>query len=447
MKRLMFIIVLLPLLGSAQIITTYAGNGTEGYIGDGDAAINAELYYPIGLNFDKNGNLLVCHHLLVRQVDKQSHIISTIAGSDTANHILDNVPATTTEIVEPYAVCIDDTGNYYIVDYWAADIAVRKVSVSTGIITTFAGDKTMGNSGDGGPANQAKFKGIVSICIDTIHHYMYISDAYNYRVRRVDMLTGILSAFAGNGVNGYSGDGSQAINAQFSRVFGLCTDTAGNVYIGDWDNARIRKVDFSSGIVTTIAGNGIGGFGGDGGLAINAMLKKPTAMCFDKQGDLFFTDEDNNRVRKIDMQTGIISTIAGTGAAGFAGDGGPAINAEFNHPTGICIDTMGNIFVGDYYNQRVRKIAMGNAESVNEAILKENICLYPNPAKEQLTVSAGTAATEVMIVNAIGQVLLRQPCGGNKSSINISSLPPGLYYLLLTEQKTGRTQRLKFLKE
>lgn len=433
-----------------QQVTTYIGTDSHGTTGDGGLAVSARSYLPMGLNLDNSGNLLVCQRLLIRKIDNTTKIVTSIAGSDTATSLGgggNGGPATCALLVEPYGICLDKQGNYYIADYWTPGI--RKVNAPSGIIDIYAGT-SIGNTGDGGPAMAAKFgAGVTALCIDTARNYLYISDAWNYRVRRIDIATGIISAFAGTSTNAFSGDGGPATAAKFSRVFGLAIDKAGNVYIGDWDNHRIRKVSIEGGIVTTIAGNGTDGFGGDGGPATAAMLKKPTAICFDTCGNLYFSDEDNNRVRRINAETGIISTVAGNGTPGFSGDGGSAIAAQFNHPTGVCIDKNFNLYVGDYYNHRVRKIALGNCEgtgtSVGDIIAEQQaVTISPNPATTHLSITSGTAISTVVITNMLGQSFYRHTMvkATEKAELDISHLPPGMYLIRVNDKWVQR-----FMKE
>ena len=356
MKKIIFVFIILPFYSYAQIITTYAGNGIPGGIGDTDLAIYAELSHPIGVIFDNNGNLLICQSGAVRKVNTLTGIIYTIAGKyPPVIGIGDGGPADSALVDMPYFVCVDAIGNLYISDYWA--IEVRKVEIATGIINDYVGTALHGGStGDGGLADTAKLASPGAVCVDTVRKVLYVSDAYSHKIRAVNMVTGIITTFAGTGVNGFSGDGGLADTAKFSRVLGLAIDNYGNLYIGDWDNGRIRKVDIATGIVTTIAGNGTEGYGGDSGIATDAMINKPVALCFDNCGNLIFADEMNNRIRKIDAITGIITTIAGNGTAGFSGDSSIATAAELNNPDGVCFDNLGNLYISDYYNQRVRKV-------------------------------------------------------------------------------------------
>jgi sugar lactone lactonase YvrE len=260
-NMLLLLFILLSHFSSSQIITTYAGCGEMGYLGDGGPATNAELGNgPLGIAFDKNGDLLICHHDYVRKVNSISGIISTAAGDTTATLIGDGGLATNALIDEPYNICIDAYGNLYISDYHASEI--RKVDILTGIITSYVGTGISGNSGDGGLATNATLGSPYGVCIDTMLKYLYLSDEYNNRVRKVDMITGIITDFAGTGTYGYSGDNGPAINAKLSHTLGLALDHSGNLYIGEWGNGTIRKVDAVTGIITTFAGIGVEGYGG-----------------------------------------------------------------------------------------------------------------------------------------------------------------------------------------
>ncbi len=360
-------LLLIPFMANGQVVTTYAGCGIlTGVLLRGDGGLansdTAQLGRPAGLNLDNEGNLLICHiSQLVRKVDKTTHILSRVAGSDTSSsrgHGGDGGPATCALITSPYDACTDRAGNLYIADAWYSE--VRKVTASTGIIDTFAGNRNPGSRGDGGPAKRAELMAVAGVRFDTGQQYLYISDMYNHKIRRVNMSTNIITTYAGTGVTGYSGDGGRADTAKFSRLLGMCFDKNNNLYVGDWDNARVRKIDGATRIVSTFAGNGVTGYSGDGGPATAARISKPTGMCFDKCGNFFFSNEDSNVVRRIDANTGIITTIAGNGTAGFSGDNGPATAAQFNHPTGVIVDDSGNVFVGDFYNLRVRKVTISN---------------------------------------------------------------------------------------
>jgi trimeric autotransporter adhesin len=224
-------------------------------------------------------------------------------------------------------------------------------SFSAQIINTIAGTGLMGFSGDGGLATAATFSFPTSATADNFGN-VYISDHYNNRIRKINA-SGIITTIAGTGAQGFSGDGGPALSAQLYFPMGLAIDGSGNIYIADYWNHRIRKIN-TSGIITTVAGNGVAGFSGDGGLATSAKLNSPSKIAVDFAGNLYIADTWNHRIRKVNA-SGIITTIVGTGP-GFSGDGGPATLAKIEVPQGVAVDAMGNIYIGDTYNMRVRKI-------------------------------------------------------------------------------------------
>lgn len=226
-------------------------------------------------------------------------------------------------------------------------------------ISTVAGTGTSGFAGDAAAATAAQLNSPGGIALD-IAGNLYIADVNNNRVRKVTP-AGVISTIAGNGTAGFAGDGGAATAAQLKRPSHVAVDGSGNVYITDGDNARIRKVT-ASGTISTYAGNGSLGFAGDGGPATAGKLYQPAAICLDASGNLYIADGFNQRIRKVDA-AGMLSTVAGKGTYGFSGDGGPAINAEFNGTVGLARDAAGNIFVADKTNNRIRKIDPTNVIS------------------------------------------------------------------------------------
>lgn len=275
--------------------------------------------------------------------------IHTFAGTGIPVYTVFGVPATSADIGSyPFGVKADGLGNLYI----AAIYHILKVNTA-GIITSIAGTGINGFSGDGGPATAAMIGGTDDVAVDALGN-VFFTDVTNNRVRKIDP-SGIISTFAGNGTTGgYSGDGGPATATCLSAMHGITVDASGNVYIAHVSSARIRIVN-TAGIISTFAGNGGLGHSGDGGPATAAAIGIPEYLTFDGAGNLYFTDLSNNVVRKINS-SGIISTIAGLGTAGYSGDGGPATAAELNGAMGIAIDGAGNVFVGDNNNNRVRKI-------------------------------------------------------------------------------------------
>jgi len=448
MKLINLLFLLLPLSVNGQVISTYAGTGVAGGSGDGGLATNATLAFPVGVSFDNRGNILICEEDGIRDVNINTGIISTIAGCDTATSTGNGRPATDAQLVSPYFVYSDTVGNLYVTDYWTS--TVRKIDISTNWISDYAGNNIEGYSGDGGPATSAKLDGPFGVCIDATRHAIFFSDEFNYRVRKVDMSTNIITTFAGTGIEGYSGDGGLATNARFSRVIGLQIDKSGNLYIGDWDNGRIRKIDATTNIVSTIAGNGVVGYSGDGGAATDAMISKASAMCFDKCGNLYFADEDSSIIRRIDVATNIITTVAGNGFAGDTGIGGAATSASLNHPNGVCIDTSGNLYISDYYNHMVYKVTIPTTCDLAldaDLISKESdISIYPNPIDNILNLTSKNKISEVTIDNLIGQQVYDQVFDAEKAEINVSAFPPGIYFVQVTDG-TGNVFVRKVQKE
>ena len=402
MKKILLAFLLLPLLANAQIITTIAGNGINAETGDGGLAVNASFYSCYGVCFDNHGNLLICDYqgYKVRKLDTLSDIITLFASDSLGGTSLGDDSLAIYAYVAPFCIYVDDTGNTYIGDEQLSSVRVRKVNAATGIITTIAGTSTVGYGGDGGPATNASFSNAAALCIDTSGN-LYISDTWNHRIRKVNLATGIITTYAGTGTPGYSGDGGPATSAKISESDGICLDRSGNLYLSDRANGRIREVNAVTGIITTFAGNGIVGYGGDGGNADSAEFNYLLSMTFDSSGNLFFTDANNNRIRRIDAITHIITTVAGDGpecpppggCGAFGGDGGPADSGHLHTPIGLCLDHSGNIYIGDGQNLRVRKVGYGviMPTFVGGAIQPLNLCI-------------GASATSINSIMAITDV-------------------------------------------
>lgn len=336
------------------IITTVAGTGTVGSSGDGGPAISAQLYNPSSVDADGSGNLFIADESnRIRRVDASSGVITTVAGTGTGGYSGDGGPATSAQLSSPSGVVADDFGNLYIAE--RIGHRVRKVDASTGVITTIAGTGTAGYSGDGGPATSAQINNISGIALDDSGN-LFIADAHNDRVRRVDASTGVITTVAGTGNGGYSGDGNQATSAQLNYPSGVVVDGSGDLYIAEYFNRRVRKVDASTGVITTVAGTGDAGYSGDGGPATSAQLRDPVGVAIDGSGNLYIADQSDERVRKVNASTGVITTVAGTGSYGYSGDGGPATSAQLNFPSGVAKDASGNLYIADNSNNLIRKV-------------------------------------------------------------------------------------------
>ncbi len=351
MKNIFFIVMLIcASASSAQIITTIAGtNVGAGYTGDGGPAIAANIGAVGFITVDNHNNYYFSENNNTIRKVSSSGIITLVAGTGVAGFGGDTGPATAAQINRGIGVATDSAGNLYIAD--ENNNRIRKVDAATGIITTLAGNGIAGYSGDGGAAATASLNAPYGICVDVLGN-LYFSDLLNFKIRKID-LSGIITTVAGNGTNGFSGDTGPATSAQLSAIYGLRTDSSGNLYITD--NNRIREINITTGIINTIIGTGVNGYSGDMGPATAAELWLPDDVVIDNQGNILISDMDNNRIRKVDA-TGIITTIVGNGVAGFLGDGGGAATSEVSSTRGICVDNCGNLYIADNGNGRIRKV-------------------------------------------------------------------------------------------
>jgi sugar lactone lactonase YvrE len=333
-----------------NIITTVAGNGSSSYSGDGGPATNAGLLVVWGLTLDAAGNLYIADtaHLRMRKVDTNG-IITTVAGNGSSGYSGDGGAATNAGVDGPYGVAVDGVGNLYIAD--TGDNRIRKVDTN-GVITTVAGNGSGTYAGDGGAATNASLNSPYGVALDSLGN-LYIADTYNSRVRMVGT-NGIITTVAGKSGYGYSGDGGAATNASLNSPYGVALDSLGNLYIADNGNNRIRIVR-TNGIIATVAGKGGGDYSGDGGAATKASLNAPGGVAVDALGNLFIADSSNNRIRRVDAN-GIITTVAGNGSRTYAGDGGASTNASLNYPEGVALDSFYNLYIADTFNDRIRKV-------------------------------------------------------------------------------------------
>jgi sugar lactone lactonase YvrE len=350
-----------------QIINTFAGTGAAAFSGDGGPAQAAAINGPWGVTVDNQGNIFIADTLnnIIRKVSASTGIITTVAGNRSFAFGGDGGPATQASLAEPTAVAVDSQGNLYIADFF--NHRIRKVS--GGIITTVAGSGAVGSgngsfSGDGGPATSATLNLPFGVAVDGSGN-LFIADHNNHRIRKVS--GGIITTVAGSGGvapasnGGFTGDGGPATSATLSFPDGVTVDGSGNLFIADTSNSAIRKVNASTGIITTVAGSGTQGFSGDGGLATAARLFIPEVTAIDSAGNIFIGDGFNNRVRLV-TTNGIISTVAGSGPTGsgngsFSGDGGQATAATLSNPFSVALDAAGNLYIADNVNNRIRRVA------------------------------------------------------------------------------------------
>ena len=427
-----------------QIITTVSGNGIAANNGDNGLASAASINYPCYGVFDKKGNYYFTTGVngkTVRKIDLFD-TISTIAGITGAGGFSgDSGLAVAATFDNPQGIAIDTSGNIYIAD--AGNNRIRKIDNSTDIITTFAGTGAPSFGGDSGLAINASIFDPNGICFD-VNNNLYIAEYGSNRIRKITS-SGIINTFAGTGIAGYYGDGGKADTSQIRGVFDVCSDEIGNIYIADEANGRVRVVN-SFGIISTIAGTGVAGYTGDGGIALDAEVTPHDISC-DRYGNLYTCDIYANKIRRI-TKTGIIELLAGTGTIGFYGDGNMAVNAQLNGPHKIVIDSCNNLFFSDLNNYRIRKITYPKCDylAIDDIQSTENITIYPNPATTEISINNITTGTNYAIVNIVGIIEQSGTLKEGSNIITINAIPPGIYLLELTDEDGRRTVK-KIVKE
>jgi sugar lactone lactonase YvrE len=361
----------LRMIDGAGVITTIAGGVIS--LGDGGRATDAAIYTPQAVATDAAGNVFIAEPAtsLVRRVDAQTGIITTYAGNGKIGYSGDGGPATAASLGGPIGLVVDSKGNLYISELFG--MRVRKVDKATGIITTYAGNGTVGFSGDNGPATQASLNIPRGLAVDTSDN-LYIADSCNQRIRRVDAQTEIITTVAGNGDSSppsscnpndpcrgnFDADGRLAIESALWSPLDVAVDAKGDIIIADTLNFRVRFVDAQTKKIRTLAGDGTFGDKGDNGPATQARFRIAYAVAVDKAGNILVADfnRSSNRIRRIDMSKSnpTISTVAGNGALGFSGDGGPATDATMRGPSDIAAMPDGNFIFTDTFNHRVRRV-------------------------------------------------------------------------------------------
>ena len=336
--------------GPAQTIVTTAGNGSPGYSGDNATATSAQIDTVYGVAADTHGNLYVADTRNQRIRKIANGIITTVAGTGVEGYGGDGLAATSAQFSFPRAVAVDAAGNLYIAD--TGNCRIRKVTISSGVISTIAGTGTPGFAGDGAAAIGAQLSYPAGLAIDSAGN-IYVADSWNFRVREI-AANGNIQTIAGNGSYGAFGDGGLATAASLGLVESLALDTTGNLYLSDAYDHVVRKVSPSKTISTVIGG----GFGAavDGGAAATATLKFPKGIATDALGNLYVSDSLNERVRKVTLSSGAIGTVAGTGTAGYAGDNGAPTSAQLNSPYALGLDPGGDLIISDLWNYRVRSV-------------------------------------------------------------------------------------------
>jgi hypothetical protein len=386
-------ILLSPLFTQAQVIVTVAGTGTAGFSGDGGQATAAQLNGPFGVALDDTGNLYICDNsnLRIRKMSP-SGIISTIAGNGTLGSIGNGGSAVLAQIRGVAQLATDNFGNIYIAD--GANYEIRKVTPD-GVINKIAGTGTTGFNGDGIPATDAQLAYPIGVAVDGSGN-IYIADKDNFRIRKVNA-TGIITTIAGTGVPGYSPDGSKADTAKVQYLYSVVVDKNGNVLFRD--NERIRRIDAITGIISTVAGNGTPGYSGDGGPATAASINS-TQIALDTAGNIYISDPASNRIRRVNAE-GTIETIAGVGIGGYSGDGYDALMARMYSPSGVAVSKTGEVYIGDQGNHRIRLVTshVDRVQSLPR-VTEQGISIYPNPSNGSfsLQVNATSASGNIVVV-------------------------------------------------
>lgn len=380
------------------VFDTVAGNGQDEFAGDGGAAVLAALDGPDGLAVDPEGNLYIADSFnhRIRRVTPDGTITSLNAGFSFSSQG-DGGPALEAGMNRPQGVAVDKHGNLYIAE--REGHRVRRID-RNGIITTVAGTGTTGYSGDGGPATQAKLNAPEGVAVDAAGN-LYIADTLNNRIRKVSP-DGFITKVAGKepsgflGNQGFSGDGGPATNANLYHPSALAVDTQGNLYFADTINNRIRRVSRDGKIVTVAGSGSTGGFSGDGGQATQALLNRPQGVAVDTSGNIYIADTLNHRIRRVDPR-GIITTVAGDGSRGFSGDSGPAAQVQLNFPEGLALDASGDLYIADNLNNRVRKLETQGLFSGQPTIASEDGSrqfVFDRGGRHLRTVNTFTGATE-----------------------------------------------------
>jgi hypothetical protein len=441
MKKLFALITVFALVfteehSNAQTISTYAGTGTVGYSGSGGPATSAMIYHPHGCTIDGAGNLYFSDYEnnCVRKVTP-SGTITTIAGNGTAGYSPDGTTATSASIYHPFDVAIDASGTIYFTE--VVNHIVRKINAAGQLVTIAGVYGVSGSSGDGGPATAAHLTNPSGLVIDASGNVIVV-DQFSHCVRKINT-SGIISTIAGDGSVAFSGDGGPATAASLSYPNFINLDNSGNLLLTDNGNHRIRKIT-PAGIISTIIGNGSTSFSGDGGPATAASLQYPGSAFMDAAGNIWVADNLHNRIRKVNT-TGIISTVAGNGIAGYSGDGGPATTAKINGAVDVVVDAAGSFYISDFSNNRIRKVSMPVVtdnppmftDTSHMLMACENTEMITVPSLEASDIDTGQTETYSLLMAPLHGAVYGLPfstasTGGVFSPAMISYTPASMYY-------------------
>jgi sugar lactone lactonase YvrE len=457
--------VIRKITAATNIISNHCGNYSRGVSGIGGHASLAQLYFSNSVAVDKPGNIYITdnpNHKVYR-IEAATGKIITVAG--TGNQGLNHGnggPATAANIAAPSGVVTDTSGNFYFIEN---GMAVRKVNITTGIITKVAGGIQYGYSGDGGPATSALFNRATVLACDKTGN-LYVCDRGNHVIRKISAATGIITTVAGAGTAGFSGDSGLATSATLNQPSGVAVDGSGNIYISDLYNYVIRRVNAQTGIITTFAGiAGRGGYNGDNRPATTAHIGSTYGITTDKDDNVIFADISSHRVRKITIATGIINTIAGNGSFNsnapnnYNGDNILATTAGLTHPNSVCLDTAGNLYIGDWGSYRLRKVTYAaapkpqprmatNNNPVTTIITEIKTKMYPNPANESVSVYVTgnvNGKTIITLTDMWGKTIATQQKdinGAFTTTFSLQQLTKGIYYVTVCANNARQVHKL-----
>ena len=414
---------------NAGEITTVAGNGqlaTGTTLGT--VAVDAVIHEPVGVAVDGSGNFYYTDNgnNLIGKVDPSGNL-TIIAGTGTAGFSPNGTPAASAQINAPSAIAVDGAGNVFFTEY--GNSTVREIVSATGLIETVAGTGTAGYAGDGGAANAAVLSQPEGLAFDSANN-LYIADTGNNVIRKISAATGTITTFAGTGVEGFGGDGGPAAQGMFDEPWGIAATSDGSVYVADFKNNRVRKID-PSGTLSTVAGTSAGGYSGDGGPANAAQLDHPAGVVLDAAGDMFLSDSDNSVVRRVSAASQLINTLVGNGTADSSGDGVDANNGSVtvNKPYGLTLDASGDLFIADRLGLKIREV-YGKLAFLGYKDIKATNTSQPlpqeidNEGNAPLHISAITPVTNAVIDSASTTCSTTGPLGiGNGCVVGVDFKP------------------------
>ena len=427
------------LVNTAHIINTIAGNNTNCIAGDGGQATDAQTIYCMGVAVDLHGNMYVSDaaNSVIRKISNTG-IISTYAGTGSPGYSGDHNLAISAKLFQPKGLAVDTAGNLFVADY--GNRRVRKIS-TFGIITTVAGDGSISTPVNEVPATTTCVPNPTNVHVDA-HGNLYICDRGVNALRMVDN-SGIIHNLAGCYLASFSGDGGPATASCVNVPTGVCTDAVGNIYFGDVNNARIRVID-PSGTINTFAGTGTAGYSGDGGPATAAELNEPSDLTAGPDGSIYFTDIQNNVVRKI-APDHTISTVVGNILAGFSGDGGPASAAQLSQPMGLSFDPWGNYYIADWQNNRIRKVGNNVPSEVKQIADEKKLVIYPNPGCDKFTFYFPATTDDQVLISIMdinGRTVFSTRGATNKEITATIEEPTGVYIVSATTTTGKYYQKL-----